>query len=255
MDEAFLSGLRDLLQEQCQVPPLPADWFCTSAMLAAHGFSYGGDFFVADRVPTASGGDGLAMALVDVCGKGETALPHAVQFAGALRGLLVGLPEEQLMSAANAFLLREPSDETIATAVQVSVDLTSGCYAIRSAGHPPVLHRHALTRRWDVDNARGTALGVIDEPEFGVSTGVLEPGDALLFYTDGVIEKPEADIDAGIEWLLQAAADACMDGDVREVPARVLQRVTRGDDDRALLVLGREQHGRLAGGPGGESVR
>jgi serine phosphatase RsbU (regulator of sigma subunit) len=240
VDEAFLSGLRDLLQEQCQVPPLPDGWLCTSAMLAAHGFSYGGDFFVADRVPTPGGGDGLAMVLVDVCGKGATALPHAVQFAGALRGLLVGLPEDQLMAAANAFLLRQPSDESIATAVQVTVDLTSGRYSIRSGGHPPVLHWQNGEREWVIDNARGTALGVVDEPEFDVSEGVLGPGDALLFYTDGVVERPDADIDAGIAWLLREAGVAVADGDVRDVPARILEQVTRGDDDRALLVIARE---------------
>lgn len=240
MDEAFLSGLRDLLQEQCQVPPLPSGWLCTSAMLAAHGFSYGGDFFVADRVLTPDGGDGLVMVLVDVCGKGETALPHAVQFAGALRGLLVGLPEDQLMAAANAFLLRQPSDESIATAVQVTIDLTSGGYAIRSSGHPPVLHWQAPAGHWVVDNARGTALGVVDEPAFDVSEGVLEPGDALLFYTDGVIERSDADIDSGIAWLLAEAGVANTYGDVRDVPARILEQVTRGDDDRAILVIARE---------------
>lgn len=240
MDEAFLSGLRDLLQEQCQVPPLPAGWLCTSAMLAANGFAYGGDFFVADRVRTADGADGLAMVLVDVCGKGETALPHAVQFAGALRGLLVGLPEEQLMAAANAFLLRQPSDESIATAVQVTIDLTNGRYAIRSGGHPPVLHWRAGAGEWVVDNARGTALGVVDHPEFPVSEGVLGSGDAFLFYTDGVVERSDADIDAGIDWLLKEAGVAVGDGDVAAVPARILAQVSRGDDDRALLVLGRE---------------
>jgi serine phosphatase RsbU (regulator of sigma subunit) len=195
---------------------------------------------VADRVPTPDGGDGLAMVLVDVCGKGETALPHAVQFAGALRGLLVGLPEDQLLAAANAFLLRQPSDESIATAVQVTVDLTSGRYAIRNGGHPPVLHWRAGAEEWVIDVARGTALGVVDEPEFVVSDGVLGPGDALLFYTDGVIERPEADIDAGVDWLLHEAGVAVRGGDVRDVPARILEQVTRGDDDRALLVLARE---------------
>lgn len=241
MDEAFLSGLRDLLQEQCQVPPLPPGWYCTSAMLAAHGFSYGGDFFVADRVATPDGADGLVMVLVDVCGKGATALPHAVQFAGALRGLLVGLPEDQLLAAANAFLMRQPSDESIATAVQVTVDLPSGRYAIRSGGHPPVLHWRADAGEWVVDNARGTALGVVDEPEFDVSEGVLGPGDALLFYTDGVVERSDAHIDAGIAWLLAEAGAAVVEGGgVAAVPARILEQVSRGDDDRALLVLARE---------------
>lgn len=240
MDEAFLSGLRDLLQEQCQVPPLPAGWTCTSAMLAAHGFSYGGDFFIAELLPTSVGTTSLVMVLVDVCGKGATAVPDAVQFAGALRGLVVGLPEGQLMEAANAFLLRRPSDESIATAVQVVIDLDTGRYLIRSAGHPPVLHWAAAAGEWVVDNARGMALGVVDDPGFDVSEGVLGPGDALLFYTDGVVESPRADIETGIDWLRDAARTAVVAEGIAGVPARILEQVTRGDDDRALLVLGRE---------------
>jgi serine phosphatase RsbU (regulator of sigma subunit) len=240
VDEAFLSGLRDLLQEQCQVPPLPDGWLCTSAMLSAHGFQYGGDFFIADLVATPEGSNSLAMVLVDVCGKGATALPDAVQFAGAIRGLIVAVPGDQLMPAANKFLLRRPSDESIATAVQVVIDLTSGSYAIRSGGHPPVLRWIAEEEEWVIDSARGMALGVVDDPEFPVSEGVLGPGDAMLFYTDGVVESRRGDIDIGIDWLAAAARTAVLAGGLGSVPARIMEQVSRGDDDRAVLVLARE---------------
>ena len=240
MDEKFLSGLRDLLQEQCRLPPLPHGWLSTSAMLSAHGFDYGGDFFVADLVETPDGSSRLSMVLVDVCGKGATALPDAVQFAGALRGLIVAVPEDQLLESANAYLMKQPSDESIATAVQVVVDLLTGIYSIRSAGHPPVLHWQVDAGGWEVDNARGTALGVVEDPHFSVSTGVLPPGGALLFYTDGVVEWHTADIDTGIDWLRSAAREAVRDAGMRALPARILEQVTRGDDDRAVLVLARE---------------
>lgn len=240
MDEAFLSGLRDLLQEQCQVPPLPDGWLCTSAMVSAQGFEYGGDFFVADLGASLEGDAVLSMVLVDVCGKGASAVPDAVQFAGALRGLIVAVSEKELLPSANTYLMRQPSDESIATAAQVVVDLVTGCYSIRSAGHPPVLHWRVGADEWVVDNARGTALGVVEEPEFSVSEGVLAPGEALLFYTDGVVERPTADIDAGIDWLRSAARAALLEAGVRGVPVRVMEQVDRGDDDRAILVLARE---------------
>jgi serine phosphatase RsbU (regulator of sigma subunit) len=240
VDEAFLSGLRDLLQEQCQVPQLPDGWLCTSAMLSAQGFEYGGDFFIAEVVAAAGGSSTLAMVLVDVCGKGATAVPDAVQFAGALRGLIVAMPGDELMPAANRFLLHRPSDESIATAVQVVVDLASGSYAIRSGGHPPVLRWIAEAEEWVVDTARGTALGVVDEPEFPVSEGVLAPGDALLFYTDGVVESRRGDIEVGIDWLGAAARKAALGGGLASVPARIIEQVSSGDDDRAVLVLARE---------------
>jgi len=240
VDEAFLSGLRDLLQEQCQVPPLPDGWLSSSAMLSAQGFEYGGDFFVADMVEGPEGGSRLSMVLVDVCGKGASAVPDAVQFAGALHGLIVGVAEDQLMASANTYLMRQPSDESIATAAHMVVDLATGRYEIRSAGHPPVLHWHAGAEEWTVDNARGTALGVVEDPEFSVSVGVLEPGEGLLFYTDGVIERPGSDIDAGIAWLRSAARTAARDAGLSSVPARIMEQVARGDDDRAVLLLARE---------------
>ena len=68
------------------------------------------------------------------------------------------------------------------------VDLVDGTYQITSAGHPPALRLDLPTGEWLIDNARGTALGVLADPELHVSPGRLFPGEALLFYTDGVVE-------------------------------------------------------------------
>jgi serine phosphatase RsbU (regulator of sigma subunit) len=80
----------------------------------------------------------------------------------------------------------------------------------------------------------------VEEPEFPVSEGVLAPGEALLFYTDGVVERPTSDIDTGIDWLRAAAREAVRDEGMGAVPARIMELVNRGDDDRAVLVLARE---------------
>jgi serine phosphatase RsbU (regulator of sigma subunit) len=235
VDRVVLASLRDRLQELCAVPAMPSGWYVVSATLAAEGFSFGGDFFLADVVED---GGSLQMILVDVCGKGDTALPDAVQFAGALGGLLLVVPPEEVLSAANGFLLRQPSDEATATAAQVVVDFTTGGYVVRSAGHPPVLRWLADDQRWEVDTARGTALGVIEEPELDLSTGSLAPGEALLFYTDGVVESRDTDLEAGIAWLREVAREAFVT-DPAATPARILGQVPRGDDDRAVLIIGR----------------
>ena len=236
LSEAVLSQLRDRLQRQGQVPALPTGWRSESETLTANGPSYAGDFLVADLRDQRW----LEMALVDVCGKGTTVGPQALQFAGALGGLIGALPPAELMAAANNFLLRQESDESLATAVHIKIDLVTGDYTITSAGHPPALHWHLGQRGWAVDNARGMALGVIDEAEFTPSRGRLRPGEALMFYTDGVIESADRDLDGGIDWLRHEAMKAVDARGFTGLPHRVLKKVPRGDDDRAMLVLERQ---------------
>ena len=236
LSEAVLTQLRDRLQRQGVVPPLPVGWRSQSATITANGPSYAGDFLVADLRE----GRWLEMALVDVCGKGTAVGPQALQFAGALGGLIGALPPAELMAAANAFLLRQESEESLATAVHIKVDLVTGDYTITSAGHPPALHWHLGQRGWAIDNARGMALGVIDEADFTPSKGRLRPGEALMFYTDGVIESADRDLDAGIEWLREQALHAVDARGFTGMPKRVLKKVPRGDDDRAMLVLERQ---------------
>lgn len=236
LSEAVLTQLRDRLQRQGVVPPLPDGWRTQSATITANGPSYAGDFLVADL----RDGRWLEMALVDVCGKGTSVGPQALQFAGALGGLIGALPPAELMSAANQFLLRQESDESLATAVHIKVDLITGDYTITSAGHPPALHWHLGQRGWSIDNARGMALGVIPEADFTPSRGRLRPGEALMFYTDGVIETADRDLDDGIDWLREVALQAVDARGFSGMPRRVLKKVPRGDDDRAMLVLERQ---------------
>ncbi|PUA79946.1 serine/threonine-protein phosphatase [Nocardioides currus] len=235
LSEPMLAQLRDRLQAQGRVPTLPSPWRSQSAMLTSHGSRYAGDFLVADLRQDRE----LEMVLVDVCGKGVTVGPQALQFAGALGGLVGALPPDALMRAANTFLLRQDSDESFATAVHLLVDLTSGDYTITSAGHPPVLHWAAELAQWDVDNARGTALGVVPDPELHASTGTLAPGEALMFYTDGVIETRGRDLDDGITWLRDVATHRVLTRGFDGVARSILRDVPRGDDDRAVLVLER----------------
>ena len=115
VSEALLADLKERLQAQGRIPPLPDGWESQSAMLASDGVGYAGDFLVADLREDRQ----LEVILVDVCGKGTDAGPAALQFAGALGGLIGALPPEQLFHAANDFLLRQNDDESFATAVHL----------------------------------------------------------------------------------------------------------------------------------------
>jgi hypothetical protein len=236
VSEALLADLRDRLQRQGRIPGLPPGWHAQSAMVASRGVHYAGDFLVSDL---SEDHKRLEVILVDVVGKGTTAGPAALQFAGALGGLLGALPPPKLFRAANDFLLRQKEDEQFATAVHLVLDLEKGSYEITSAGHPPALRFDGSTEEWVVDNARGTALGVLKDPELHRTSGVLHAGEALMFYTDGVVESRTADLDVGIAWL-QRVAKASLGRGFPGAAQRIIDQVDRGDDDRAVLILGRD---------------
>jgi hypothetical protein len=236
VSEALLSDLRDRLQRQGRIPELPEGWHSQSAMIASHGVNYAGDFLVCDLSDDRRR---LEVILFDVVGKGMAAGPATLQFAGALGGLLGALPPVELFHAANDFLLRQDEDEQFATAVHLIVDLEEGTYEITSAGHPPALRYDLPTGDWVIDNARGTALGVQEDPELHRTDGRLFPGEALMFYTDGVVESRTAHLDVGIAWLQRTAREAVRGG-FPGAARRVIGQVDSGDDDRAVLILGRD---------------
>jgi hypothetical protein len=235
LGEAMLVDLRDRLQAQGVVPPLPAGWRSQSAMASAGGTKFAGDFLVANL---SADENRLEMVLVDVCGKGVAAGTQSLQFAGALGGLIGALPPLGLFAAGNDFLIRQQWDEGFATAVHVLIDLPSGDYSIINAGHPPALRWDSERAEWEIDGARGTALGIMERPDFHQTTGHLAVGEALMFYTDGVVESRTQDFTAGIEWLRTAAADVVAHG-FEQAPRRILKLVASGDDDRAVLILSR----------------
>lgn len=236
LGEAMLVDLRDRLQAQSSIPELPDTWKARSAMKTAGGVNFAGDFLVAI---TSDDRRRLEMVLVDVCGKGVAAGTQSLHFAGALGGLLGALPPGDLFRAANQFLLRQEWEEGFATAAHVVVDLETGDYTVVSAGHPPALRWESAWTEWSIDGARGVALGVLPDPEFEMSKGTMHDGDALMFYTDGVIEGHSHDHDESIEWLVRESTDVVRRSGFDDLAKRVLAKVNRGDDDRAVLVLTR----------------
>lgn len=236
LSEHMLANLRDRLQAQGRVPALPRGWTAQYQLLAAHGVGYAGDFLIADL----SDGRHLEVVLVDIMGKGAAVGPQSLQFAGALGGLISSdLPPVELLRAGNRFLMRQEAEEAFATAVHVVLDLWTGDYVITSAGHPPALHWNAYPGGWSANCSTGTALGVIDDPELTPSIGRLAHGEALMIYTDGVVEARGRDLDEGVDWLREVALRAVVDGGFPGAATRILRHVPSGQDDRAVLILER----------------
>ncbi len=236
--EAMLIELRDSLERQGQPPPLPAAWHAEVARRPAGGASFGGDFLVAAL--TGDGGT-LELALVDVSGKGVDAGTRSLLLSGALGSLLGAVPASEFLHAANAYLLQQNWDEGFATCVHVAVDLGSGDFRVGNAGHPPVAHYSGGSGRWDLVEVDGTALGIVAEPVFHEAAGHVRPQDALLLYTDGLIEVPGRELELGIDRLL-GATERIISRGFEGGAELLIDSAARGDglnDDRALVLLWR----------------
>ena len=177
-------------------------------------------------------------------GQGNRRRDRALLLSGALGGLLGSVPREEFLPACNAYMHRGPATEGFVTAVHLWLDLTSGEYVISSAGHPPAVHYNAAAGRWGIARAHGMVFGVVADLH-GAATesehGVLQRGDALMLYTDGMVESPGRDIDAGTDRLLGEAERLLSGGFRAGAPALVaaMQREIGSSDDCALVLIWR----------------
>lgn len=231
--ESMFVDLRDQILRQGTIPELPAQWYAASELRSAGGTPYAGDFIVACRK-----GDALQVAVVDVSGKGQAAGTRALMLSGAIGGLIAALPPEDFLGATNEFLLRQEWEEGFATAIQLTLDLGTGDYAVRSAGHPPAALREAGSGRWRVLESSGPVLGLIEDATYEAVTGTMRSGDAMLLYTDGLVEIPRRDIALGIDKML-GQAEKLLRGHYEGGAQRLIESLGGRNDDRALLLVHR----------------
>lgn len=234
LGESMFVDLRDRILNQGGVPELPDGWHAESALVSAGGTLFAGDFVVASRPRP----DRIEIVVVDVSGKGEQAGTRALLLSGAFGGLLGALPPDQFLPAANDYLLRQDWPEGFASAIHLSLRLDTGDFEIRSAGHPPAVLRTAGSGRWTVLASEGPLLGLYDGAEFVCASGTLRPGDAVLLYTDGMVEEPRRDIDLGIDRLL-GESEQLLRGDFRGAAQKLVTALGSKDDDRAMVVVTR----------------
>lgn len=235
--EAMLVDLRDRLQAQGRPPVLPAGWEVDVRVRAADGTPFSGDFVCFASGCPAERRERLDAVLVDVSGKGARAGSRSLQLSGALSGLLGAVEPPALLPAVNDFLVRQSWQEGFATAVQLSVDLATGDYRVSLAGHPPalVLDADGVVRRV---GEGGPLLGLLEGAPYPAATGRLAPGEAVVLYTDGLVEVPGVDIDEGIDLLAGVVAAEVRSGRAG-VSARIVAATGTPGDDRAALVLRR----------------
>lgn len=235
LGESMLVDLRDRLRTQGELPELPNGWGAELSVLSAYGDSFSGDFLVTSRHD-----DVLELALVDVSGKGIAAGTRSLLLSGAFGGLLGSMPYENFLPAANSYLLRQAWDEGFATAAHAMINLSTGDFSLGSAGHPPGVRFSAGSGRWEVlEGDEGPVLGVTEGLAFPRVRGRLDRGDALLLYTDGVIEVRNRDLRDGIDRML-GTAERMIGKGFEGMAEKVCTAARAGEtDDRAAVLVWR----------------
>jgi len=235
--ETMLMELRDLLTAQGELPELPVGWRAELAIRSAGGASFSGDFVVS----TTRADEVLEVALVDVSGKGIDAGTRALLLSGAFGGLLGVVPVEEFLPAANHYLRRQDWNDDFATVVHVAIDLRTGDFEVRTAGHPPAIQFDAWSGRWQTRDADGPLLGLVETPEFVVNRGQLKMGDALFLYSDGMVETPRRDIERGTDRLAGHAERLIAQG-FRGAALELVDEIGGPGDDSAIVVIHRKTH-------------
>ena len=235
--ESMLVDIRDRLRAQGELPVLPPSWSAEVALESAFGDGFAGDFVVASR---STDGALLEIVLVDVSGKGRSAATRSLILSGALGGLLGAMSEHGFLRSANHHLLRLRWPEGFATAVHLAVDLVTGHFTIGYAGHPAAAHFSAGSGRWRMlDGGRGPLLGVLDDVDFPRDEGVLRRGDALVLYSDGVIEARDRSLLEGTDRMLGRAEGFVTTG-FEGLAQRLCDHAAAGHgDDRAVVTIWR----------------
>jgi len=120
------------------------------------------------------------------------------------------------------------------------IDLESGEFSLGSAGHPPAVRFSAGSGRWEVlEGDEGPVLGVTSRLAFPRVRGQLGRGDALLLYTDGVIETRNRDLRDGIDRML-GTAERMIGKGFEGMAAKMCAAARAGEtDDRAAVLIWR----------------
>ena len=165
----------------------------------------GGDFF--DLIPLEHGRIGLAVA--DVSDKGVPAALFMMSSRTVLKGAAIGMTNPGgVLQEVNDFLCADNEAMMFVTVFYAVYDPATGELTYANGGHnlPVIIHPDGASTV--TPGTSGIALGIMPGADYEEHTITLDPGDTVIFYTDGVTEAVnETGDEFGMERLAAIFAD------------------------------------------------
>jgi hypothetical protein len=233
-----LATVAETLQRS-MLPDLPqvGGWRLHADYAPSVGGDVGGDWYDVVQLPTGE----VACVQGDVAGHGIAAAGTMSQLRNALRAYLV---EERSPSGVLTRLSRLTGQLlplALATATVAVVEPATGLVRVATAGHPPVCHVPAGGDARLVDVEPWPPLGVVQDGSSSPreQAVTLEPGEALVLYSDGLVERRSESIDVGLDRLLRVATGT---SDATALCVKLMTdcRDPDGDDDATVLTISRD---------------
>jgi sigma-B regulation protein RsbU (phosphoserine phosphatase) len=229
------------IQESLLPARLPQLGGLSMAVSSMPASEVGGDFYdfvtIDDRH--------LIVIIGDVSGKGIpaamlTSVTRTMLRVEAMRGE----PPHKIIQQANSVLLQDLSRaDAFVTVFVAIIDTFEGRLTYASAGHTPTLLWQAEAAAIELLKATSPPIGIIGFQGSRSQTIALEPGDTLVFYTDGITEAHSPNDDLfGLNRLVYIVESRATDSP--EVLQQYIQsevvnfwRHSPGRDDATLLVI------------------
>jgi serine phosphatase RsbU (regulator of sigma subunit) len=157
----------------------------------------GGDFFHIARL----GDDTAAVCICDVMGHGVRAALITAMMRAMIESHAADAPDPgRLLTQLNSEftgILKQTGTLVFVTVLYCVINVTTGNVRFCRAGHPPPLRARRSSGEVQSmiigGDSAGPAIGIIPNAPFKTTEAMLEAGDFLLFFTDGIIEVESHD--------------------------------------------------------------
>jgi serine/threonine-protein kinase RsbW len=216
-------------------PSLPAETVIATAYRpGTAALEVGGDWY--DAFPLPDGRLGLVVG--DVVGHGLEAAVAMGQLRGAVRALAPTGSPRDVLERLDLFVDTLP-EAAMATLAYVELDSAEGQLLYACAGHPPPLIVPSAGQPRLLWEGRSGPLGSSFSGDRDEAAERLQPGDMLVLYTDGLVERRSEGLASRIELLLEVAGASAQRSPAALVDAVLDALLAEGapDDDVCVLVL------------------